>query len=84
MSKTPWEQWKENLGETRPWDLVNPKTKYVPKEIAQARYNICKVCPELVQTTKQCKKCGCFMRAKTTLAHAECPLHKWGKEEVSS
>lgn len=82
MSKTPWEQWKENLGETRPWDLVNPKTKYVPKEIAQARYDICKVCPELIQTTKQCKKCGCFMRAKTTLAHAECPLHKWSKEEV--
>lgn len=82
MTKTPWEQWKENLGETRPWDLVNPKTQYVSKEIAQARYNICKACPELVQATKTCKKCGCFMKAKTTLAHAECPIHKWEKEEV--
>lgn len=75
--KNAWEKWKDALGETRPWDFVNPKTEYVEKEVAQTRYDICKACPMLIQATKQCKECGCFMKAKTTLKHAECPLHKW-------
>lgn len=78
MSKNPFQQWKENLGETRPWDLLNPKTEYVDKDIAQARYDVCKGCPFLTATT-QCTKCGCFMKAKVKLAHAECPEHKWGQ-----
>ena len=78
MTKSPWQQWKENLGETRPWDLVNPSTEYVNKDIAQSRYDICKECPFLLPT-KQCSKCGCFMKAKVKLANAECPEHKWGK-----
>jgi hypothetical protein len=78
MTKSPWEQWKQSLGETRPWDLLNPKTEYVKKEIAQARYDICKECPFLLPT-KQCSKCGCFMKAKVKIAHAECPEHKWNK-----
>lgn len=73
-----WDQWKENLGESRPWDILNPKTDYVSKDIAQARYDICKECPFLLPT-KQCSKCGCFMKLKVTMAHAECPEHKWGK-----
>lgn len=78
MTKSPWQQWKENLGETRPWDLVNPNTEYVTKDIAQSRYDICKDCPFFLPT-KQCSKCGCFMKSKVKLAHAECPEHKWGK-----
>lgn len=78
MTKSPWDQWKENLGESRPWDLINPKTEYVEKEVAQARYDICKKCPFLLPT-KQCSKCGCFMKAKVKMAHAECPEGKWGK-----
>tara|TARA_B110000285_G_C15008635_1_gene555237 strand:- start:206 stop:460 length:255 start_codon:yes stop_codon:yes gene_type:complete len=74
-----WEDYKEKLGDARPWDLVNPKTEYVSKDVAQERYDICKACPQLIKATKQCKECGCFMKVKTTLAHAECPLHKWGK-----
>ena len=75
--KTPWEKWKESLGETRPWDLLNPSTEYVPEEEAKARFEICKACPRLIKTTGQCKECGCFMNLKTKLAKAECPLHKW-------
>ena len=78
MSKSPFQQWKENLGETRPWDLLNPKTEFVDKETAQARYDVCKECPFLLPTT-QCSKCGCLMKAKVKLANAECPIHKWEK-----
>jgi hypothetical protein len=74
---TPWQKYKQNLGETRPWDLVNPSTEWASSEVAEERYSICKVCPELIKLTTQCKKCGCFMKAKTKLEHATCPLGKW-------
>ena len=72
-----WQQWKKNLGETRPWDIVNPETKYVDQETSDSRYSICQACPELVKLTKQCKKCGCFMALKTKLEIATCPIGKW-------
>lgn len=74
----PYQQWKKNLGDTRVWDLVNPNANFVDKDAAQARYDICKECPFLLPT-KQCSKCGCFMKAKVKLADASCPEHKWGK-----
>jgi hypothetical protein len=74
---TPWQKYKQNLGETRPWDLVNPTIVKVDDETALKRYSICQACPELVKLTKQCKKCGCFMTAKTKLEKATCPLGKW-------
>ena len=79
--KSKWQQYKENLGETRPWDLLNPNTQYVSEEEAKRRFEICKSCPELIKLTSQCKKCGCFMAVKTKLQLAECPLLKWGKDE---
>jgi len=80
---SPWKQWKKNLGETRPWDLVNPNVERVSDEIQKTRYDMCLSCPELIGLTKQCKKCGCFMPEKSKLAKAECPLHKWGQVEVA-
>jgi hypothetical protein len=74
---TPWQKYKQSLGETRPWDLVNPETQWATSEVAEERYSICKGCPELIKLTKQCKKCGCFMAAKTKLEKAVCPLGKW-------
>jgi hypothetical protein len=74
---TPWQKYKQNLGETRPWDILNPSTEWAPAEVAEERFSICKACPELIKLTKQCKKCGCFMVAKTKLQGAVCPLGKW-------
>jgi hypothetical protein len=74
---TPWEKYKKNLGETRPWDLINPNTVWASEEEANRRYSICQLCPELIQLTKNCKKCGCFMTAKTKLEKAICPIGKW-------
>lgn len=73
---TPWQRYKKNLGETRPWDILNPSL-HTTEEIANARYEICLGCPELIEVTKQCKKCGCFMVAKTKLSNATCPIGKW-------
>ena len=72
-----WKEWKKNLGETRPWDMVNPNTEYADDATANARFDICLKCPELLKITKQCKKCGCLMHLKTKLAKAECPIGKW-------
>jgi hypothetical protein len=75
MSK--WDEYKKNLGDTRPWDLINPNTEWATDEVAKQRYSICQGCPELIKLTKQCKKCGCFMVSKTKLQTAVCPLGKW-------
>jgi hypothetical protein len=76
-NESPYQKWKKNLGETRPWDLVNPETDWASKEKAKERLDICKSCPELIKLTTQCKKCGCFMTAKTKLEKAVCPIGKW-------
>lgn len=74
---TPYQRWKKNLGTTRPWDMLNPNVKRVDKDVAEARFSICKGCEHLTKTTNQCKKCGCLMHLKTQLAAAECPIGKW-------
>jgi hypothetical protein len=74
---SPWEKWKENLGQTRPWDILNPNVEYASEDLADKRFDICKSCPELIKPTHQCKKCGCFMYLKTKLEKATCPLGKW-------
>lgn len=75
MSK--WSEWKKAQGESKPWHLLDPSRIVNDLKIAEDRFDICKLCPELIQTTKQCKKCGCFMVAKTRLENAVCPIGKW-------
>jgi hypothetical protein len=75
--KSAWQRYKENLGDTRPWDLVNPNIELTTEEEASDRFSICKECPELIPITFNCKKCGCFMTAKTKIKKATCPLGKW-------
>lgn len=75
--QSPWDQWKKNLGETRPWDLLDPSVELVPDVEAATRFSICKSCPELIKLTSQCKKCGCMMKLKTKLEKATCPIGKW-------
>jgi hypothetical protein len=74
---SPWQKWKNNLGETRPWDVVDPGTEWVEESLSNERYSICQACPELIKLTKQCKKCGCFMTVKSKMKLASCPLGKW-------
>lgn len=65
----------------RPWDLINPNIGRVSDEVQKQRMEICKGCEFLFKLSKQCRKCGCFMEAKTKLPHAECPIGKWSPAE---
>lgn len=64
-------------------DDVSPKDllfgdNYTTKDIRDARFAICKTCPELFRPTATCKRCSCFMAMKTWLKNAHCPIHLWG------
>lgn len=72
-----WQEYKKKLGDTRPWDVINPSVERASEEEAESRMNICLECPELIGLTKQCKQCGCIMPAKTKLLKAVCPIGKW-------
>ena len=61
----------------KPWDLLNPNEPRSEDKLQKERMSICMGCPELIQLTKQCKKCGCIMEFKTRLQNAQCPLGKW-------
>jgi len=80
--ETALSRYKKLLGDTRPWDVINPNTKWASDEVAEERYSICKQCPEFIKLTAQCKKCGCIMKVKTKLENAECPIGKWGAQSV--
>lgn len=75
MSK--WEEYKKKLGDTKPWDILNPHTEWSEEKISKQRLSICLDCDRLIKVTAQCKECGCFMKLKTRLKHARCPLEKW-------
>jgi len=72
-----WQKYKEKLGDTRPWDLLNPDKPKASEEKSTERLRICEDCPEYLGMTKQCKQCGCIMTMKTRLEAAKCPLGKW-------
>ena len=62
--------------DVKPWDLLKKNNK-APEELSQYRLKICKQCKFFRERTQTCRKCGCFMRLKTTLEHAKCPIGKW-------
>jgi hypothetical protein len=49
----------------------------VEEDIRTTRLNICDSCEYLFAPTGNCKKCGCFVKAKTWLKDTTCPLNKW-------
>ena len=49
------------------------------KDIIEARFEDCKACEHFVKLTSQCLKCGCFMKVKTRVAGASCPVGEWDK-----
>lgn len=79
MSESAWQKYKQKMGDTRPWDILNPNEPRANDEESNERLEICKQCPEFISATTQCKQCGCIMKLKTKLAEAECPLKKWDK-----
>jgi hypothetical protein len=60
-----------------PWDLLNPNQPRSTKELKAERLAICAECPLYNSFAHTCTICKCFMKMKTKLAHAYCPIHKW-------
>lgn len=60
--------------------IAKGKNVFVEATVQTNRMAICQSCPEFNASTTQCKKCGCFMSAKTRLKVATCPVNKWGKD----
>ena len=67
---------KDN-GDVEFLDLFDPRQPRSQKDIMEERMAICKECPFLNQKALRCTKCGCYMRLKTTLHKAKCPVGKW-------
>ncbi len=63
--------------DVKPWDLLNPNEPRSAEELSASRLEICKSCEWFRQNSQTCKKCGCFMKLKTTLERARCPIGKW-------
>ncbi len=68
----------------KPWELLNPEVGRVADEVQKERMSICNDCPFLMKISKTCRKCGCFMTAKTTLPNAFCPIGKWDEAPVEN
>lgn len=53
------------------------ETIKVDENIRKSRLDICLSCEHLFKPTQNCKKCGCFVVAKTWLKDTSCPIKKW-------
>jgi hypothetical protein len=67
---------ENNQENVKPWDLINGSPRS-SEELSEYRLEICRACPMYRPKTNTCKKCNCFMKLKTTLEHAKCPIGKW-------
>ena len=48
-----------------------------PEDVVMERWDICHGCDSWDSSEKRCKECGCYSKAKNTLAESRCPLGKW-------
>ena len=61
-------------------NLIKSKINLSPKELQELhikRYTICRKCPERNTVRDTCKKCGCYLPAKTRSESSSCPLGHW-------
>jgi hypothetical protein len=58
-------------------DLFDPNQPRSDRELIESRLKICNECEWFHKGLAKCRKCGCFMKLKSTLKQAECPIQKW-------
>lgn len=63
--------------DVKPWDLLNSNSPRSEEDLVNSRLEICRSCEFFRARTETCKKCGCFMKLKTKLHNAKCPIGKW-------
>ena len=67
---------KEN-GDVEFLDLFDPSQPRSDKQLIEERLAICNNCPWLQKNLMKCRQCGCYMKLKSTLRQAKCPLGHW-------
>lgn len=67
---------KDN-GDVKFTDLFDPSHPRSERELIESRLAICNTCPAFNKRWAKCTKCGCFMKLKTTLKEAKCPIGNW-------
>jgi hypothetical protein len=72
MSENP-----EKPRQVKPWDMLNPNQPRSTKQLVEERLSICRDCEFFNSLTVGCNKCGCFLRMKTKLHNATCPIGRW-------
>ncbi len=58
-------------------DLFDPSQPRSDRALIESRLEICNTCEWFNPRMVKCKKCGCFMKLKSTLKQAKCPIGKW-------
>lgn len=56
----------------------------VEESIKQQRLEICSTCEHYSLKLNSCKKCGCYLPAKTAFAKTTCPVGKWQESQSGS
>lgn len=59
------------------YQLIKEGKMLANAEKANQRMSICENCEFLKKEFYQCDKCKCFMKIKTKLQAAKCPIDKW-------
>ena len=67
---------KDN-GDVEFTDLFDPSQPRSDKNLIEQRLEICNSCEWFNKRLAKCRKCGCFMKLKSTLKQASCPIGKW-------
>lgn len=68
---------EESLSNAKLSDLLDKDKYSKDSDLIDSRILICMSCDHFIKITKQCSKCGCFMKLKTRLTDANCPIGKW-------
>lgn len=58
-------------------DLFDPSQPRSDRALIESRLEICNSCEWFHKRLAKCRKCGCFMKLKSTLKQASCPVGKW-------
>lgn len=59
------------------YELIKQGKVLADAKKAEHRMSICENCEFLKKEFYTCDKCKCFMKVKTKLFAAKCPLEKW-------
>lgn len=62
-------------------DWLNPASPRTSDAVIKSRLDLCNACEHFKKNGSRCKLCHCFMKLKTELAEAKCPIGKWGSVE---